>query len=54
MAENKIRMPGGFGGLMRYDDEYKSRIAISPGQVVGFVVLVILFVLVLKLFWPIV
>ena len=53
MADNKIRMPGGFGGLMRYDDEYKSRITISPGQVVGFVVLVILFVLVLKLLWPI-
>ena len=53
MADNKIHMPGGFGGLMRYDEEYKSKFSISPYQVVGFVVLVILFVLVLKLLWPV-
>ncbi|MEK6844347.1 MAG: preprotein translocase subunit Sec61beta [Nanoarchaeota archaeon] len=53
MADNKINMPGGFGGLMRYDDEYSSKFSISPGQVIGFVVIVILFVLVLKLFWPV-
>ena len=53
MAENKINMPGGFGGLMRYDDEYHSKFMLSPAQVVGFVILIILFVLGLKLFWPI-
>ena len=50
MADNKISMPGAFGGLMRYDSEYKSRFTFSPGQVIGFVVFVILFVLGLKLF----
>ncbi len=53
MAENKVHMPGGFGGLMRYDEEYHSKFMLSPGQVVGFVVLVIVFVLALKLLWPI-
>lgn len=52
MADNKISMPGAFGGLMRYDEEYKSRFMISPHQVIIFVILLILFVLALKIFWP--
>ena len=52
MADQKIQMPGVFGGLMRYDEEYKSRIMISPGQVVGFIVGIIVFVVVLKIMWP--
>ena len=51
---DKISMPGGaFGGLMRYDEEYKSRFMLGPGQVIGFIVLIILFVTALKIFWPI-
>lgn len=53
MAENKISLPGGFGGLMRYDEEYESKIRISPTQVFIFIVLVIIFVLALKIFWPV-
>lgn len=53
MADNKISMPGGFGGLMRYDDEYKSRFMLSPNQVVGFIVIILLFILGLKVFWPV-
>jgi len=52
MAENKISMPGAFGGLMRYDEEYTSKFMISPGQVIGFIIFVILVVIGLKLFWP--
>jgi len=48
MADNKISMPGSFGGLMRYDSEYKSKFMLTPGQVVGFIVLVIIFVIALK------
>lgn len=51
MAENKISMPGSFGGLMRYDEEYKSRFMLSPIQVVIFLILIILFVIGLKVFW---
>jgi len=53
MADNRIHMPGGFGGLMRYDSEFKSKFTISPAQVIGFVILVIVFVFGLKLFFPI-
>jgi len=52
-SDGKISMPGSFGGLMRYDEEYKSRFMISPVQVIIFIVLIILFVLGLKFFWPI-
>ena len=54
MAEsNKIQMPGAFGGIMRYDEEYESKFKISPTQAVVFVVVIILLVLALKIFWPI-
>jgi preprotein translocase subunit Sec61beta len=46
-------MPAGFGGLMRYNEEYKSKFNLSPGHVIGFVVLVILFVILLKIFLPV-
>ena len=49
MSDNKISMPGTFGGLMRYDDEYGSRFKISPGQVIGFIVVLVVFVSVLKM-----
>ncbi|MDO8508769.1 MAG: preprotein translocase subunit Sec61beta [Nanoarchaeota archaeon] len=53
MADNKISMPGGaFGGLMRYDEEYKSRFMVSPGQVIGFIVAIVIFVTILKVIWP--
>jgi preprotein translocase subunit Sec61beta len=52
MAENKISMPGAFGGLMRYDEEYQSRFMISPAAVIAFVIGIIVFVLVLKIFFP--
>jgi len=54
MAEdNKISMPGSMGGLMRYDEEYKSRFMLSPYHIIGFIVLVMVFVIALKLFWPV-
>lgn len=53
MADNKIQMPGVFGGLMRYDSEYKSRFMLSPKAVVTFLVLLIVFVFVLKIFFPV-
>lgn len=55
MAQNGgISMPGVFGGLMRYDEEYNSRFMISPTQVIGFVIVLIFLVIGLKIFWPIV
>jgi len=55
MAEdNRVQMPGAFGGLMRYDDEFTSKLLLSPAQVLTFVLGVLLFVLLLYLFFPIV
>jgi len=55
MAEQqKMQMPGVFGGLMRYDDEFSSKFMMSPAVVIGFVVAIILFVLVLKIFFPVI
>jgi len=51
--QQKMQMPGVFGGLMRYDDEYKSRFMMSPTTVIAFVVAIIVFVLILKIFFPI-
>ncbi|MBW6442219.1 preprotein translocase subunit Sec61beta [Patescibacteria group bacterium] len=43
MADNKVQMPAGFGGLMRFGDEYKSKINIKPSHVIVFIILVIIF-----------
>ena len=50
MADNKIRLPSGQGGLTRYFDEYKSKIELSPGAVVVLCVVVILLVILLNHF----
>ena len=42
MADNKMRMPSGMGGLVRYFDEYKSKIEIKPVHVIALIILVIL------------
>ena len=54
MAEQSGGVPSAFGGIVRYDSEYKSRLTITPVQVIVFVVLVLIFVIALKMFWPIV
>ena len=45
MAENKIQMPSGIGGLVRYFDDYKSKIVIKAQYFIVFVILVIVFYL---------
>lgn len=47
---DKISMPAGFGGLMRYDEEYKSKFMLKPEYIIGFVVVIILFVIILNSF----
>lgn len=50
---DKISMPAGFGGLVRYSEEYKSKLMLKPEYVVAFIILIIIFVLILKIFFPI-
>jgi len=47
-------MPTGFGGLMRFSEEYKSKFMLDPKHVIIFIVASIIFVAALKIFWPVV
>ena len=49
---DRINMPAGTGGLMRYGEEYKSKIMLKPEYIVIFIIAVILFVAILKIFFP--
>jgi preprotein translocase subunit Sec61beta len=42
-SDNRINLPGGFGGLMRYSEEYSSYINLKPTHVVLFVILLVAF-----------
>ncbi len=52
-SDNKISMPGVFGGLMRYDEEYDSRFMLKPSHVIAFIIVVIVLIIALNIFWPI-
>ena len=43
MADNRISMPSGFGGLMRFDQEYTSKFMLKPIHVIAFIVLILAF-----------
>jgi len=42
-SDNKINLPGGFGGLMRYSEEYASYINLKPTHVILLIILIIAF-----------
>lgn len=42
MANDRISMPQGMGGLVRYFDEYKSKIKFKPGHIIVMCIVVIL------------
>ena len=50
MADERITLPSSQGGLVRYFNEYKSKIRIKPIHVVALAVTVIIFELLLKIF----
>ncbi len=41
MAQDKIQMPQSGGGLVRYFDEYKTKIMINPTAVIWMIIAVI-------------
>ncbi|MFH1787433.1 MAG: preprotein translocase subunit Sec61beta [archaeon] len=51
-ADNKIQMPGGFGGLMRFSEEYASKFNLKPTHVIAFIILIIAFRIVLPIIKP--
>ncbi|MCK4647556.1 preprotein translocase subunit Sec61beta [Candidatus Pacearchaeota archaeon] len=50
MAESSVNMPSGFGGLMRFKDEYKSVFNLKPTHVIAFIMLIIIFRILLGVF----
>lgn len=50
MADNRINLPSGFGGLTRFDEEYASKINIKPTHVIAFVILILAFRIFLGIF----
>ena len=42
MADDKVRMPSGMGGLVRYFDDYKSKIEFRPHWVIALIIIVII------------
>jgi preprotein translocase subunit Sec61beta len=44
-------MPAGFGGLMRYNEEYDSKFKFGPEVVVGMIIAMIAFVVGLRLIY---
>lgn len=47
---DEINMPSAFGGLTRYNEEYKSKFNLKPVHVIGFLILIILFRISLGIF----
>ncbi len=47
MSQQKMQMPSGMGGLVRYFDEYKSKIEFKPGHIVTLCIIVIVIMIIL-------
>lgn len=50
--KKKISMPASYGGLLRYFEDYKSKIALKPMQVVVFTIMIIIIVIILHIIGP--
>jgi len=50
MAE-QMSMPGVFGGLMRYNEEYQSKLKIKPAYAIAIILLLAIGVVALNLFF---
>ena len=50
---DRMSMPSGMGGLLRYDEEYPSKLMLKPSHVIIFIVLIVLFSISLRIFFPI-
>lgn len=51
MADTGVQMPGAFGGLMRYNEEYESNFPLKPVHIIAFVILIVGFRIALSLFF---
>lgn len=51
--DNQMQMPGVFGGLMRYNEEYNSMFKFKPSTVIIYVVTLGIAIIALKIIFPI-
>ncbi len=49
MAKNQISLPASGGGLMRYSDEFKSKLQMKPSHIVIAIVVAIIIEVLLRL-----
>ena len=52
MAEGKTRLPSSYGGIMRYFEDYKSKILIKPGHVIFFTIIMVIVVIAIHIIAP--
>jgi preprotein translocase subunit Sec61beta len=50
MAQDRISMPSSMGGLVRYFDDYTSKIEFKPGVVIILCILVMVIVILLHMY----
>ena len=50
MADNSINVPSGFGGLVKFKEEYESKFNLKPIHIVLFVILIVAFRIALPFF----
>ncbi len=50
MAQDRVSMPSGIGGLVRYFDEYKSKIKFKPGHIIVLCIVVIVIMIFLYIY----
>jgi len=50
MGNDKVSMPSSMGGLVRYFDEYKSKLTFRPGHIIILCIVVIIIMLLLHAF----
>ena len=50
MAQNSVNLPGSFGGLMRYNEEYESIFNPRPSHIIGFLIVIVVFRIALGVF----
>ncbi len=51
MADQRIRLPAGGGGLLRYFDEYKSKLSFKPGSIIVLTIIIIVLMIVLHTYF---
>jgi len=53
MADNRINVPSGFGGIVKYGEDSGSKFKLKPAHVAALIIAVVLFVTALKIFFPV-